>query len=137
MTARDRALVAIVPLVLVVVSVIHQVRVRTLDQSSWHGSGFGMFATFDGAHSRVVLAWRDGDDSPLPVVASDATTRARILPSRSNARAVAEDVAAAIGAAPGERLRVEVRGIAVDPQEDGLAVSTRSLVTLVYEVPTA
>jgi hypothetical protein len=131
---RDRLLVGIAPALLVAVSVVHQVRVRSLEQSSWHGAGFGMFATFDAAHTRVVLAWDDRSGERLAVGGIDATTAARIVPSQANARAVALAVADRSALAEGGLVRVEVRGVDVDARTDEVVVTTRTLVEVVVEV---
>jgi hypothetical protein len=134
---RDRALALAMPLLLVVVAVAHQVRVRALDQSSWHGSGFGMFATYDSEQTRTVRAWLEPSGQPVPVPDTDTVLLARIVPTDSNARAVARHLADRGAVRPGERVRVEVRGVDVDDVDGDLTVETLLLASAALDVGSA
>lgn len=64
---RDRILVLIVPVVLVVVA-LNQVRLATTqDLVAWKGGGFGMFATVDAPDHRVVRVVFESSDTVVPV----------------------------------------------------------------------
>lgn len=54
---RDRLLVAIAPLLLVVVAVNQHVLAATEKLDPWKGGGFGMFATVDSGTAREVFAY--------------------------------------------------------------------------------
>jgi hypothetical protein len=128
-TARDCALVAVVPSLVVAIGIAHHVRVRTVDQSSWNGTGFGMFATFDSFQTRKVVAWT-GDGTPLVVESTAAERWARIVPTDEHAEHAALDIARANHVAAGETLHVEVRSIDVHLDHEGVQVTVNRLVSV-------
>jgi hypothetical protein len=122
------------PALLVIVALVHLVRVHALDQSSWHGSGFGMFATFDSAQTRRVLAWIEPDGKSVPVDDdADAIELARIVPTDSRARDVARALADDDLVPPGATVRVEVRGVDVQEVDGELTVETVTLASAEIE----
>jgi hypothetical protein len=99
---------------LLAVAAFQLVRVVTLDQSTWIGGGFGMFATYDYDDTRVVTAWYEAPGSRPAVTSSistDLLLRARVVPSEANVRAIAEAVLES-GEVPANATAVvvEVRG---------------------------
>jgi hypothetical protein len=123
LSRRDLALVLAVPLLLVVVALVQQVRVRTQDQSSWHGTGFGMFATFDSLATRTLVAHTVPGGDPVAITASDAAGWARLVPSDANARRAAEEIARHSSLPPGTRLVVEVRAVRVETRANEIVVT--------------
>lgn len=122
---RDRAAVLIAPAILVVVALVQIVRARTLDQSSWAGVGFGMFATIDNHGSRFVRGTVDpGAESARsaapPASLDDEAVAVRVVPNESRARALAE---AWLSVAPAESraVHVELWGVALDPHGPSLS----------------
>ena len=128
-TGRDCALVAVIPSLVLGVGIAHHVRVRTVDQSSWNGTGFGMFATFDSFQTRKVVAWT-GDGTPLVVESTAAERWARILPTDEHVEHAALDIARANHIAAGETLHVEVRAIDVDLDDESVQVTVKRLVSV-------
>lgn len=115
-----------VPALLVVVALLQIVRVDRLDQSSWSGVGFGMFATVDNETSRTVRGYqRDGDvlrPVPLPPELDREAFELRVVPSDERARTLARSWAAhADGSA--DAFVVEVWGLSLEGPD--LVVSTR------------
>jgi hypothetical protein len=123
---RDLALVAVVPVVLAVVAVVQIVRVDTLEQSSWHGSGFGMFATFENASHRLVRV-TTADGERLRAADPDLVQRARVVPDDRALRDVGRSAAREAELPTGTELRIEVWGIDLD-DSDGRLVLTPTLV---------
>jgi hypothetical protein len=112
--ASPRWAVLVVPALLLAVAGFQVVRVVTLDQSTWIGGGFGMFATYDYDDTRVVTGWYEAPGSRPAVTApisTDLLLRARVVPSEANARRVAEAILET-GEAPAgaTAVVVEVRG---------------------------
>lgn len=134
MPRRDRLLALAMPGLLLLIGVVHQVRVRTLDQSSWHGTGFGMFATYDSAQTRAVRAWTMPGREPLAVDESTVVEEARIVPTEANARAAAQRIAADAGLPAGSRVLIEIRGVEVERSGSTLFVTTVSLAEVEVEV---
>ena len=99
MTARRRELVNVwtIPLLLVVVACLQIGRAAALDQSSFAGFGFGMFATYENRLSRwidVEVATSDGETT---FVAPDPGTAFAALdvPTESNLRRIGAEALAA------------------------------------------
>jgi hypothetical protein len=112
---RDRVLVLVVPALLVVVATIQITRVVRLDQSSWSGAGYGMFATYEYEDTRTlrVVARAGGVDRAiaLPTDLSRAGFEARVVPTERRLHALAERV---LDRAPdAESVTVQVWGIDV------------------------
>lgn len=124
-----RAAVWAAPLVLVVVAVVQIVRVHTLDQSSWVGVGFGMFATYESEQTRFVQATLTLDDGAVVAVSvpdgeGDLVREVLEVPTDANAERLATVVAAAHPEAT--EVAVVVHGIdvvVVDAGERRLDVS--------------
>ena len=97
---------------LAAIAVLGVARSVTMDQSSWQGASFGMFATYDNSTSRVVHATIHGRDGQarvqLPEDLADDAERLRVVPTDGAARRLAEDVLARVPAAKGQRVVVEV-----------------------------
>ncbi|HUW01465.1 MAG TPA: hypothetical protein VMW08_03840 [Acidimicrobiales bacterium] len=80
MTRRDLVLVLVAPALLVVVAATSIWRFHDLEQSSWQGVGFGMFATYDNVSTRSVRVEIDGERFDPPADASDLVDRALTTP---------------------------------------------------------
>lgn len=116
---RDRALVSIVPVLVVLVAGVQVVRAATLHQSSWSGAGFGMFATYDSELHRFLLLEVERTDGSVVVVSppfARAVVEAEVLPGRAELLAVAD---AADGRVDGRVLAVTVYGITFDDGDLG------------------
>lgn len=88
-------LALVVPALLVVVALVQVGRAHVLDQSSWSGAGFGMFATYDSGLTRFVLLEverPDGTVETVPAPAGDRTTGAEVVPTAEALRALVEAV---------------------------------------------
>jgi hypothetical protein len=79
------------------VAVLGILRSATLDQSSWQGASFGMFATYDNDTSRTVVVTATGPDGPfraaIPSSLDDDATRLRVVPTDAAAADLARKVA--------------------------------------------
>lgn len=124
----DRVLAYVAPALLVLVAAVHLVRVDRLDQSTWSGFGFGMFATIDSEEHRVVRAAAivSGDEVPVPVPGAlrREAFELRSVPTERRAAAFAEALADA-GALPEGSDQVIVEVWAADLERDPLALSIR------------
>lgn len=107
---RDLALVAIVPIAMLVIAAIGIFRFHDVGQSSWRGGSFGMFATYEHVDARaaVVLAV---DDGKIEVVAvpddlQDLRDRAVVIPREGATRDLAEAMLERVGA---DEVTVEIR----------------------------
>ena len=89
------------PALLVAAATLQIVRAHTVEQSSWSGGGFGMFATYENEDSRFIRVWAargDGEELvALPGDLSRQALEARVVPTRGRLRDLAEDVAARLG----------------------------------------
>lgn len=107
----------IVPVIMLVVALVQATRVVTLEQSTWQGAGFGMFATydFDDTRSVVAVAVIDGRDVLLSLdgIGPSLRRRARVVPSDAVLRTVGE-VLVSTAPAGTASVRVEVRGPRLD-----------------------
>lgn len=116
MKGRTPAILLLVPALILAVAAVHALRVATLDQSSWKGGGFGMFATYDHESTRaVVVLVEHGDGLAHAVLQSgdrDTLARLRALPRDAGAADLARIVLARDLDAT--RVVVEVRGRDLD-----------------------
>lgn len=107
----------IVPVIMLVVALVQATRVATLEQSTWQGAGFGMFATydFDDTRSVVAVAVVDGREvlMSLDGVSPSLHRRARVVPSDAVLRTVGE-VLTTTAPAGATAVRIEVRGPRLD-----------------------
>lgn len=121
------------PALLVTVAALGVYRHATLDQTSWQGASFGMFATYDSRPSRaVIVRVADGTDVrqvALPTELEDDAERLRVVPTDGGAVDLARDVATALAhvGTPFDGVEVEVRGLAIQRSDDGLEVRIRRL----------
>jgi hypothetical protein len=113
---RTQPVLLLVPALILAVAAVHAVRVMTLDQSSWKGGGFGMFATYDHEVTRAVVILVDRGDGfevadPGP---DDGDTQARLraLPRERDVTAYAHTVLSRLPDA--RRVVIEVRGHHLD-----------------------
>jgi len=109
-----RPILFLVPGLMLVLAGVQISRVVALDQSSWIGGGFGMFATYDYDDTRVVVArWQtpDGFEPAEAAIGANLLLRARVVPTEDNLLAVADAIIEA-GGGPEDAiaLGVEVRG---------------------------
>jgi len=123
----------VAPAVLVVVALLQISRVRELDQSSWSGAGFGMFATIDNESFRLVRGWVLDEDGqrpvPLPHELERAAFELQVVPTEERAQGLArrwQEIAA-----PDTGFVVEVWGISFDSDGPEIHVETK----LRVEVP--
>ena len=121
------------PALLVAIAALGVYRSATLDQSSWQGASFGMFATYDNRSSRAVIVHvADGTERrqlAIPTELEDDAERLRVVPTDGGAVDLAREVAAALAEAgtPFDGVEVEVRRLVVERSDDGLEVRTRRL----------
>ncbi|MDX1509715.1 MAG: hypothetical protein R3249_00040 [Nitriliruptorales bacterium] len=110
----DRAMLLVVPALLLLVASLQVARVATLDQSTWIGGGFGMFATYDYDDTRAVVAFWETPDGPIPAdlvaVSRQDLLRLRVVPSADNARRIASQLIYGGVVEEASLLVVEVRG---------------------------
>lgn len=108
----DRWRVLAVPALLLVVAGIGVFRSVTLDQSSWHGVSFGMFATYDNVASRTVRLSVDRGAGPvrtrLPPDLADEAGLLEVVPTDGRARRLAESVLRRVPDGTPARVVVEV-----------------------------
>lgn len=121
---RDRVLGLTAPVVLVALALISIHRFHDVQQSSWQGFGFGMFATYDNYSSRYVRIDIEVDATVTRVDASDRfrslVERSRVAPGGDDPRELALRVRQVTDA---DRVTVEIWGIEVAPTVGGLAIS--------------
>ena len=121
---RDLWRALAMPALLVVLATFGVARSVGLDQSSWQGASFGMFATYDNRTSRLVRVTVDGpgQDDPvriqLPAELEDDAERLRVLPTDAAARRLAAETLERVPAGKGDRVAVEVRRLQIEPQGD-------------------
>lgn len=125
----DRVRALAVPSLLVAIAALGVYRSATLDQSSWQGASFGMFATYDNGSSRTVIVTVTGPDGVarmgLPASLRDDATRLREVPTDDAAASLA---ARALKFAPDDATRADVAvWRLVLHQEAGLTVRTAAL----------
>lgn len=117
MVASSPRRALVIPAVMVAVALFHAGRVVSVDQSSWQGAGFGMFATYDFDGTRAVVAVASvGEEEvqlSLEMVPPDLQRLARVAPTDATLIRIAELLR---GVAPPETsaVRVGVRGPRLD-----------------------
>lgn len=116
------------PALLAAVAALGIYRSATLDQSSWQGASFGMFATYDNRSSRTVVVTVTRPDGParatVPSSLRDDATRLSVVPTDGGARALARSVLAVADDATA--VQVEVWRLVLQ-SDDGLTVRTEPL----------
>jgi hypothetical protein len=109
---RDRLRTLAPPALLVAIASLGVYRASTVDQSSWQGVTFGMFATYDNTVSRIVRVTIDGPGSSyradLPADLRDDATRLRVVPTDAAAAQLARAVLPRVAGDGGTGVRVEV-----------------------------
>lgn len=108
----DRVRSLALPVLLVAIATLGVHRSVTLDQSSWQGVSFGMFATYDNTVSRIVRVTVIGRDGParvtLPGHLRDDAERLRVVPTSGNADRLARAVMTLVRPQGASRVNVEV-----------------------------
>ncbi len=121
-SGRDRAKALAAPLLLATVALVGVVRSATLDQSSWQGASFGMFATYDNDVSRTVVVTASLPDDParvaLPSHLHDDARQLQVVPTDARARRLAQ--ATLRDATQDRATRVHVAVLGVRLQDDGV-----------------
>jgi len=112
---------AAVPCALVVVALVQQHRARTLDQSSWIGCGFGMFATLDNHVSRFILPAPDG--VAWRSETAELLQRVLVIPTQANLDRLHQHVDGGNGS---DLKRMSFYKIEFDPAANGLT-ATKSM----------
>jgi hypothetical protein len=107
-----------VPLLLAAVATLQLIRAHTLDQSSWSGGGFGMFATYENEDSRFLRVWVLTDDGEeqgsLPSGVAHEAFEARVVPTGERLDALARLLDTKVGGRESLGVRVEVWGVRFD-----------------------
>jgi hypothetical protein len=108
----DRLRAVAAPALLVAVATLGVHRSITLDQSTWQGASFGMFATYDNSVSRIVRVTIDDPSgakrATLPPDLRDDDLRLRVVPTAPGARRLARSVLERVRDDGAERVTVEV-----------------------------
>lgn len=130
---RDLVLALVAPVLLVCVALVQVYRVNTVDQSSWSGAGFGMFATIDNETYRLVRGYVVEPAGERRVPLPDALTRQafelRVVPTQGRARSLAERWRA--HAQTGDQaFAVEVWTLDFDSNAPSLTASTHTRVVI-------
>lgn len=119
------------PALLVLVATIGVVRSVVLDQSSWQGVSFGMFATYDNLASRTVRVTVDGPDGAfrarLPSGLDDDAVHLKVVPTDAAARRLAAATLEEVAGGRGGRVVVEVWRIRLDDHDGRLRLGTERL----------
>lgn len=127
---RLRALAA--PVLLIVIALLGAARSAILDQSSWQGASFGMFATYDNRTTRVVVVQVEEDGVvqavPVPAELRPEADRLLVVPSQPAADSLADRVLQSSD--HHQRAIVEVRALVLDGADD-LQVSWRTITSAV------
>ena len=110
------------PALLVAIATLGAFRSVTLEQSSWQGASFGMFATYDNVTSRAVRVRVDRPGGPLsvavPTELEDDAVRLRVVPTDAGARRLAAALLRRPDAEGAGRVVVEVWRLRLR-QDDG------------------
>ena len=109
-----------IPLLLIGIALIQHCRARTLDQSSWIGCGFGMFATLENNVSRFVLP-RYSDDSQIPSAWQNRLHRVKVIPIQKHLDQL-RGLALPVDREPAPS-RLELYKITFDPENNILSAS--------------
>lgn len=80
---RAKALVFLVPALMVLAAVAHGWRASKFEESPWIGAGFGMFAEVDGPQRVAVLEYVGGEIVIEPAIQSASLARGASFPSES------------------------------------------------------
>lgn len=127
LTGRDRMLVLAVPLMLVLIAALAIVRYHRVDQSPWHGIGFGMFSTYEYPLARSIRATShlegEAERVPVPQDLERLASRVRVAPGDPETEQLARALLERTGA---DRIVVEVWGHDVE-SDDGLEIGFRVL----------
>jgi hypothetical protein len=112
------------PLLITVLALNHMWRAQSVDQSSWKGGGFGMFASVDSETARTVRAWIVGPGAEqervdLGPVATHAY-EALVVPTEENLRRIARALLRTHVDA--RSVHVEVRRARFDGERDRLSL---------------
>lgn len=126
---RIRAIAA--PILLVGVAVLGVHRTMTLEQSSWQGASFGMFATYDNRASRIVRLTVDTGSGPrralIPEDLQDDALRLRVVPTEDAAQRLARATLRRVAQGPAT-VDVEVWRIQLEAQDGTLRLRLEPLV---------
>lgn len=129
----DRLRVVALPVLLAAIAVVGVLRVAALDQSSWQGASFGMFATYDNTISRSLAVTVTGPDGTarvlLPADLRDDARRLKVVPTEAGADRLAAQVLARIADAEAVEVVVQRLSIEQPPADDGLRISVEEIVS--------
>ena len=118
LSRRDLVLALVTPALVVAVAALQLYRADTLDQSSWSGAGFGMFATYESEITRFTRVHAVTDDGetqiPVPPEAGRAFVEATVVPTDGYLEALADEVIATLDDPEVDAVRVELWGIDFD-----------------------
>ena len=116
------------PALLVAIATLGVIRSVTLEQSSWQGASFGMFATYENTTSRAVRVRLDRADGPVfvnvPADLDDDAVRLEVVPTDASARRLAAAVLRRPAADGAHRVVVEVWGLRF--RQDGVRLRATS-----------
>ena len=120
------------PALLVIIAGIGVFRSVTLDQSSWQGVSFGMFARYDNSTSRVVHVTVDRPEGRarvgLPRELGDDADRLLVVPTDDAARRLASAVLDRVQSSGARSVVVEVWRLHLRPEGGHLRVTRQRLV---------
>lgn len=127
--ARDRVRALAVAALLLAIASLGIYRSATLDQPSWQGASFGMFATYDNISSRTIAAYAITDAGRqrigLPGDLHDDATRLTVVPTEHAADALARRLLARAGDGVAA-VDVEVRRVVVE-RDGGLRLDVEPI----------
>ena len=119
------------PALLVLVATVGVGRSAALDQSSWHGVSFGMFATYDNVSSRTVRIILEGPDGPVrahvPSALDQEAARLKVVPTDAGARRLASATFRRVPRGMARRVVVEVWRIHLDDEHGQLRLTAARL----------
>ncbi|MGH9084246.1 MAG: hypothetical protein ACRDYW_02230 [Acidimicrobiales bacterium] len=122
----DRVRALAMPALLVAVAALGVYRHVTLDQTSWQGASFGMFATYDSRPSRAVVidVVADGERRRIavPRALEDDAVELTVVPTDRGARSLARGVLAELASQGVTAVQVEVRRLVVDTEPKALRI---------------
>lgn len=122
----DRVRALALPALLVAIATLGVVRHIAVEQSSWQGATFGMFATYDNRTSRTIvitLTEPEGERRvAVPPELRDDARRLGVVPTEAGARALARRVLALADDATA--VSIEVWRLDLDDDEAGLRIGT-------------
>ena len=128
LSGTDLVLALIAPIILVVVALVAIERYHRVDQSSWRGIGFGMFATYEyvpGRSARIVATF-DGQERgvDLPEELQGRLRRVLVAPGDRGAVTLAEDIRRQLGA---DAVVLQLLGHDVDSTGPRLRITLKEL----------